>query len=199
MGPNQAVAVGPNQTVVPSMRTTEEIVQSLDERLRELNDEIKTLDAARVALDGHENRPSTRPPASVTNRRKAPVRASSQTKPTARTRREISAEVSAEPARRPRKRTRTTSRAPAKGALQAVSADLVESLLAENGGLSTSALAEETGANRDDVLGLLRQLESAGRVRRTGERRGTRWHAITDEDRIRERAAQLEAARKRPA
>ena len=137
---------------IRSMRTTQEIVQSIDERLRELNDEIKMLDAARVALDGHENRPSTRPPASVTNRRKAPARASSQTKPSARTRREISAEVAAESARRPRKRARTTSRGPERGALQPIPDDLVESLLTENGGLSTSALAEKTGANRDHVL-----------------------------------------------
>ena len=184
---------------IRSMRTTQEIVQSIDERLRELNDEIKMLDAARVALDGHENRPSTRPPASVTNRRKAPARASSQTKPSARTRREISAEVAAESARRPRKRARTTSRGPERGALQPIPDDLVESLLTENGGLSTSALAEKTGANRDHVLSRLRELETAGRVRRTGQRRATRWHAITDEDRIRERAAELEATRKRPA
>ena len=47
------------------MRTTQEIVQSRDERLRELNDEIKMLDAARVALERREHRPSTllhRPP-----------------------------------------------------------------------------------------------------------------------------------------
>jgi len=42
-------------------------------------------------------------------------------------------------------------------------------------------------------------LESAGRIGRTGQRRATRWHAITDEDRIRERAAELEATRKRRA
>ncbi|MFZ0975819.1 MAG: hypothetical protein WAN22_26585 [Solirubrobacteraceae bacterium] len=47
------------------------------------------------------------------------------------------------------------------------------------------------------MLRLLRDLETGGRIRRTGQRRGTRWHAITDEDRIRERAAELEATRKR--
>jgi hypothetical protein len=47
------------------------------------------------------------------------------------------------------------------------------------------------------VLSLLRELEAAGRVRRTGQRRSTRWHAFTDEDRIRERAAQLAARSKR--
>jgi predicted transcriptional regulator len=83
--------------------------------------------------------------------------------------------------------------------LRAIPADRLESLLSENSGLTTSALAEKTHGNRDHVLRLLRELETAGRVRRTGQRRGTRWQTITDEDRIRERAAELEATRKRPA
>jgi hypothetical protein len=50
------------------------------------------------------------------------------------------------------------------------------------------------------VLALLRELEQAQRIRRTGQRRATRWHAITDEDRIRERAAELatRSPRRRP-
>lgn len=75
----------------------------------------------------------------------------------------------------------------------------LEALLSENGGLTTSALAEQTNGNRDQVLTLLRELETAGRIRRTGQRRSTRWHAITDDDRIRERAADLAARRKRAA
>lgn len=81
--------------------------------------------------------------------------------------------------------------------MRAVPADEVESLLSGNGGLSTSELAARADASRDHVLGLLRELEAAGRVRRTGQRRGTRWHQITDEDRIRVRAAELEATRRR--
>jgi GTP-sensing pleiotropic transcriptional regulator CodY len=107
--------------------------------------------------------------------------------------------AAAESAPRSRAKARATSRARASRALKAIPADRVESLLSENGGLTTSALAEKTGENRDHVLGLLRELEIAGRVRRTGQRRGTRWHTITDEDRIRERAAELEATRKRRA
>jgi hypothetical protein len=37
------------------MTTTEAIVESIDHRLRELNQEIETLTAARTALDGREN------------------------------------------------------------------------------------------------------------------------------------------------
>jgi hypothetical protein len=184
---------------ITSMRTTQDIVQSIEKRLRELKDEIKTLDAARIALESHENRPSTRPPAKGANRRNSAGRASALAKPSAQTRREISAETSAESAPRPRKGARPTTRARPRRALQAVPPERVESLLSENGGLSTSQLAEKTGGRRDDVLRVLRELETAGRVRRTGQRRATRWHTITDEDRIRERAAELEATRRRPA
>ncbi len=55
---------------IRSMRTTQDIVQSIDERLRELNDEIRTLNAARIALDRRGKRPSTRPAATMTSHRK---------------------------------------------------------------------------------------------------------------------------------
>lgn len=76
-------------------------------------------------------------------------------------------------------------------------AESAESILAESDGLTTTALAAQAGAGRDQVLSLLRELEAARRVRRTGQRRTTRWHVITDEDRIRERAAELTARSKR--
>jgi hypothetical protein len=59
--------------------------------------------------------------------------------------------------------------------------------------MTTSALAERANANRDQILTALRELEAAGRVRRSGQRRSTRWHAITDEERIQKRAAELAA------
>ena len=83
------------------MRTTQEIAESIDNRLRELNDEIKTLDAARVALDGREDRPSRRRPAGVTKRRSSAPRASSRTKASTQSKREASAHVVSEPASRP--------------------------------------------------------------------------------------------------
>ena len=76
-------------------------------------------------------------------------------------------------------------------------------LVAEHPGSTTTALARIAGADQAQALTLLRELESAGSVRRTGQRRGTRWFPYTDEDRIRERAAELEkqsrAARARAA
>lgn len=151
------------------MKTIQQILDSIDGRLRELNAEIETLDAARSALDGREAQPSP------TRRTPAPARAQQPT------RRRV---------RRTRKATRPT---------EVVPAGRLELLLSENGGLTTSALAERSGGDRDQVLTLLRELEAAGRIRRSGQRRGTRWHAITDEDRIRERAAELASRRRRTA
>ena len=150
------------------MRTTQDIVDSIENRLRELNQEIETLNAARIALDGAQERSPE------------PV-----------------AEIRPAAARRATRRTRR--RAKAAGAVDVVPAGRLEALLSENGGLTTSVLAERSNADRDQVLTLLRELEAAGRIRRSGQRRSTRWHAITDEDRIRERAAELASRRKRPA
>ncbi|MGZ4331034.1 MAG: FaeA/PapI family transcriptional regulator [Solirubrobacteraceae bacterium] len=73
----------------------------------------------------------------------------------------------------------------------------LEQMLAVADGLTTSAISEETNANPNQVRTLLRELETSGRVRRSGQRRGTRWHLITDEDRIATRAAELEELSKR--
>ena len=143
------------------MRTTEDIVDSIENRLRELNQEIESLTAARTALDGREDGPAASAPA---------------------------------PARR-RKSTRRVRRSTR--AVEVVPAGRLEALLSENGGLTTSVLAERTNGDRDQVLTLLRELEATGRIRRSGQRRSTRWHAITDEDRIRERAAELAARSRR--
>jgi hypothetical protein len=151
------------------MKTTQQIVDSIDTRLRELNQEIATLDAARSALGSErESRTPSR----------ARVSAPTQTR---------------KPARRRR------ARAKAGRSADVVPAGRLEVLLSENGGLTTSALAERTNGNRDQVLTLLRELEAAGKIRRTGQRRGTRWHAITDEDRIAQRAAELASRRRRTA
>jgi hypothetical protein len=152
--------------------TTQAILDSIENRLRALNQEIETLTAARSALDSGETAPARRP------RRAAPRPAASRSA-----------------GRRARSRRRARSSAGG----EVVPAGRLELLLSENGGLTTSALAERTNGDRDQVLTLLRELEAAGRIRRTGQRRSTRWHAITDEDRIRERAADLARRRKRAA
>jgi hypothetical protein len=79
---------------------------------------------------------------------------------------------------------------------EVVPAGKLEALLIAGDGLTTADLTEQTGGDRRQVLTLLRELEAAGRVRRTGERRSTRWYAITDEDRIAARVAELERQRR---
>ena len=87
------------------------------------------------------------------------------------------------PSRQRRKPKRST---------QVMLAGQLEPILGESSdGLSTSAIAEQGNADPAQVLTLLRELEKSGQVRRTGERRRTRWHLVTDEDRIAERAADL--------
>jgi hypothetical protein len=97
------------------------------------------------------------------------------------------------PARRRGRKTATTSSS------QVAPAGKLHRLLAQSDGLSTAALAELANADQAQVLPLLREMEAAGRVRRTGERRGTRWHAVaSQEDWVEQRAAEL-ARRSRTA
>jgi hypothetical protein len=193
------------------MRTTQEIVNSIDARLRELSDEIKTLNTARSALERRDSESARRAAPARSGRRRASSGASPLGRASGKSRtsrasgksRTSRASGKSRTSRASGARARTTaanaSRPATRRVSKAPSADQLELLLSQNGGLSTSELAAQANANRDQVLGLLRDLETAGRIRRTGQRRGTRWHVITDEDRIRERAAELEATRRRAA
>jgi hypothetical protein len=96
------------------------------------------------------------------------------------------------PAAKPRRRARRRTGAKA-ARREVVPAGKLELLLSDTDGLTTAALAERANRDRDHVLNSLRELETAGRIRRTGQRRATRWHAISNEDRIQERAAELAA------
>jgi hypothetical protein len=79
-----------------------------------------------------------------------------------------------------------------------VRADGLEALLASSDGASTAALAEQANAGTDQVLNVLRELERSGRIRRSGERRATRWHVVSHEDQVAARAAEIEARVKAP-
>jgi hypothetical protein len=77
--------------------------------------------------------------------------------------------------------------------VSSLSAGQLERLLGDaTSGLTAGALAERAGVGYSGVLAQLRSLEAAGTVRRTGARRSTLWLLVTDEDRIAERAAELE-------
>jgi len=184
------------------MTAITDIIDSIENRLRELNDEIGALSAARDVLDGHASQ--------APRARQRAVTSETQTGPSHDARGAGSVQAAVEPGgpastaparpspAQPRTPARRRTRATADRTVEVVPAAKLELLLSDTAGLATSALAVRANADRDQVLNLLRELETAGRVRRTGQRRATRWHRITDEERIQERAAEL-AARSSPA
>ena len=100
------------------------------------------------------------------------------------------------PRRSPRQRA-VTRPGPGSGA---IGPETLERLLADTwAGLSANAIAKQAGAGYARTLKLLHELEAAGQVRRSGARRSTVWQLITDEDRIAERAAELERLRSAPS
>lgn len=156
------------------MSATEEVRQFIQDRLAAIEAEVVSLNDALARLDANGSTATPhrgpRPPAGQPARR------------------------------RPRAGSRRTAR-PRPGSRESpgpVSAEALELILRERdgAGISAAELAERLGAERTSVLARLKALEVEGNVRRTGERRTTRWFAITDEDRIRERAAELERRRR---
>jgi hypothetical protein len=166
-----------------------ELVRSIDRRLAEAKKEIVSLEAALASLSGQPRAARTsRATKSETSSRKAAPAPSRQSRST---------NGSA-----PKPQAQNPRQARTKGAKSAkrpevVPAGKLEKLLDDSDGLTTTVLAEQASGDRDQVLTLLRELEVDGRVRRSGERRGTRWHLITDEDRVAARAAELESGSKR--
>jgi hypothetical protein len=184
------------------MTAITDIIDSIENRLRELNDEIGALSAARDVLDGHASQAPRARRQAVTSETQSGPSQDARGAGSVQAAVEPGGPASTAPARpspaKPRKPARRRTRAKADRTVEVVPAAKLELLLSDTGGLATSALAVRANADRDQVLTLLRELETAGRVRRTGQRRATRWHAITDEERIQERAAEL-AARSSPA
>jgi hypothetical protein len=151
--------------------TISDLVARIDQRLAELEVERADLTSARAALVDGATRPA---PA---DQRRAP----------------------AQPRRTPTKprRPRRGARAATKRAVEVVPAGKLIALLGDSKGMSTRELSRTTNGDPGQVLALLKEQEAAGQVRRSGERAATRWHLITDEDRIAARAAELEASSRR--
>jgi hypothetical protein len=181
------------RTIGP-MSSLEQIRDSIEARLAQLRTEVSALQSAQAALNGRGATAATTTAATTTaaTTTAAPTTAAPTTgdgdgagsasatpgKPSAK---------SAGLRRRPRTRRRTK---PAAGVLTAGG---VETMLRDApDGLSAVTIAKRSGAGYNQVLGLLRERERAGVVRRTGTRRSTLWRLITDEERIAERAAELE-------
>ena len=88
--------------------------------------------------------------------------------------------------RQARKRARPT--------FAVVSAGKLIELLISTPGVTTKELARAANGDPSQVLTLLKEQGERGEVRRSGARAGTRWHAITDEDRRAARAAEIRAS-----
>ena len=193
-----AGASGRSDAYDHTMTRTADIIASIDDRLRQLNEEIRALTAARAALDGRDPRAITRrerKPTRQLSRDNDGTRAQAAAQPSGQGLPETSNEVAATPPQRSRVPAKPR-RARERRSLDVVAVGRIESLLTEHGAMTTSALAERANGNRVQILAVLRELEAAGRIRRTGQRRSTRWRAITDEERIQKRAAELAARSK---
>ena len=66
-------------------------------------------------------------------------------------------------------------------------------LLEGSSGLTSAAMARETGGDVNQIRVLLNELAEVGDVRKTGARAGTRWHLVTEDEQIAARAAEIEA------
>jgi len=194
--------VAPDSRTLTDMSYISALVASLDTRLDELAAEIVTLEDTRATLQRRTlAAPSTAAPKGATSKR--PRRLTAQTKtPGPKARRPAtdpkpelavmaasgSWSRTSEPRRRASATTTPRSRAGSSGC-----GEQLERLLADaRSGLSAGAIAEQAGVGYSRVLSQLRELEAGGKVRRTGNRRSTLWLLITDEDRIAQRAADLE-------
>lgn len=186
-----------------------QLLAAIDGRLADLAAEITVLETARAALDGP--RTIGRSPAGASDamparsrRRPGRPRQTPSPEPAASgTTPESVISVHDDGSTTTPKRS--TRKAAAKGtrprrAGVAVRTETLERLLADtSAGLSANAIAEQAGASYNPTLKLLRELEAAGQVRRSGSRRSTVWRLITDEERIAERADELERRRSIPS
>jgi hypothetical protein len=191
------------------MPSLDEIHESIEARLSQLEEEIASLEAARAALNGSNARTTSarNAAARTATKRSKHARAASSareqtnvTQPATDTTSAVAAAGGGEATTTrtatnatPARRTRRSSGKRSKRA-EVLLAGKLEALLGESeSGLSVAAIVERSGARDAQVRDLLRELDGTGRVRRTGAGRGTRWRVVTDEERIAERAAELAA------
>ena len=164
---------GPYDRAMPSL---DQLRESIEGRLAELHTQVTALENAQAALHGQQRGNET--PADPTGKTASRIR------------------------RRPAGGADNgrATRARAKRPPAVLGASDLEAILRDaDGGLNAATIAKHSDAGYNQVLDLLRTLERDGEVRRTGARRTTRWHLISDEERIAKRAAELEARMAKPA
>jgi hypothetical protein len=191
------------------MSYTEQLLGSIDARMAEVNEEITSLSGALLVLRTDvqvEPEPAAAPPkrrARKASRRAAPAPAAATNGAAPAAPPLAAAPVPAAPApvpaapapvpAAPAPVTKRAARRPRR-TTRKLDAETLESMLQGSGdGLSAVAIAKAASAGYNQVLELLRELERAGTVIRTGTRRTSLWRLITDEERIAARAAELAA------
>ena len=185
-----------------------QLVAAIDGRLAEISAQISALGAAKAELTapGAASQAAGGAVAAIANqsprRGLTPPRRQSERSLRRRVaeRVEVTRDGGGAPPPQRSTRNRTTRAARRQSAGSAVQAESLERLLADTpAGLSANAIAKQASAGYSRTLKLLHELEGAGRVRRSGSRRSSVWQLITDEDRIAQRAAELERLRSTPS
>ncbi len=185
--------------------------RAIDHRLADIAAEISAPDAPKSELAGPRaggqraavttDAVATGSPRRVVGRRVTPPPQRPEPASRSRTSERVEAARQAQGVVAPRRSTRnraTTITRPQTGG-GAVGAEALERQLADTPvGLSANAIARQAGAGYARTLKLPHELEAAGQIRRSGARRSTVWQLITDEERIAERAAELERLRSAP-
>jgi hypothetical protein len=190
-----------------------QLVAAIDGRLADIAGEISALDAAKAELSaphtGDQAPAATVDAAATHSRRQAARRRSTPPRPqsqpaavrsaasaSGKVARDLDGAVTVSPSTRKRRPTVTRPR-PGGGT---VGAERLERVLAEtSAGLSANAIAKQAGGGYSRTLKLLHEMEAAGQVRRSGARRSSVWQLITDEERIAQRAAELERPKTAPS
>lgn len=175
------------------MSDSQQILAVIETRLIEAREEIAALQAARGVLTGSTQRTRSAPRTNsrLGGRRRTGVSRST----TGRAPANVAAATLVAPARA--KNALAAKRSPSTRAprAQTLGDGAIERFLRENAdGLSAAALTKITGASHARVTARLRDLEQVGEVRSSGSRRTSLWRMVTDEQRIAERAAELENA-----
>lgn len=143
------------------MSSSEDLAKRIRARIGELRAEIEAHERALAALEGRPDRGWRADNGTVAHKH---PRAALQL---------VADERQEAPPSAPAPRRR--------GRRPVVSADAVFAAL-RDGNDEAARIAKEFGVSTATVGQRLKQLEVAGRVRRSGERRGTRWHAGDDTD-----------------
>lgn len=185
------------------MSSLEEIRTSIEARIADAQREISSLETARRALRGDRATVprATRSRAGGTGENTRGPKSRKAARQTKRQKRVGEPDASAVPAstgasapradapRKPRPRPGRR----AQKSVEVLAAGKLEAMLREaQQGLSAVAIAKAANARASQVRELLDDRQAAGEVRRVGTGRGTRWRLITDEERVAERAAELE-------